>query len=326
MRKISSIPVLVNFTASANAKRSLHPRNRHQGEYDFAALIACSPQLLPFVLTNAYGNRSIDFADANSVRALNRALLHSHYGIAHWELPEGYLCPPIPGRADYVHGLADLLASDHGGVIPSGPAVRVLDIGTGASGIYALIAASEYGWSVVGSDIDATALTSAQAIVQANPGLDSLIELRTQQDRSSIFNGVVRDNEQFALTLCNPPFHASVSEATQASERKRRNLGTAGLSARNFGGQRDELCCRGGEFGFVSRMIDESAAHATRILWFSSLVAKGTNLPALQARLQKLGAGAVRTVAMSQGQKQSRFVAWSFLDAFERAARVRRWN
>ncbi len=299
--------------------RTFHPRNRHQGEYDFAQLMQCSPQLRPFVRANAFGNESIDFADPAAVRALNAALLHSQYGIAQWPLPPGYLCPPIPGRADYVHGLADLLASDQGDVIQSGPAVRLLDIGTGASCIYALIAAREYGWRVVGSDIDATALASAQAIVQSNPGLDELIELRLQRDRQSIFKGVVRDDERFALTLCNPPFHASASEAAQASESKRRNLGAAGPATRNFGGQRDELWCRGGEVGFVGRMIEESASRGARILWFSTLVSKGANLQALQQRMQKLGASAVRIVPMAQGQKQSRFLAWSFLDSAQRA-------
>lgn len=292
-------------------QQPFHPRNRHQGEYDFASLIACSPPLRPFVQANAYGNLSIDFADPAAVRALNAALLRGQYGIEKWDLPPGYLCPPIPGRADYVHGLADLLASDHGGDVPTGPAVRVLDIGTGASAIYALIAAREYGWRVVGSDIDATALASAQAIVHANARLDSLIELRLQRDRQSLFNGLVREDESFALTLCNPPFHASARDAAEASERKRRNLGTAG-AARNFGGQRDELWCKGGELGFVSRMIDESKAHSARILWFTSLVSKAANLAALQQRLQKLGAASARTVAMAQGQKQSRFLAWSF--------------
>src|SRR3546814_1857048 len=35
---------------------------------------------------------------------------------------------PVPGRADYVHLLADLLASHNEGTIPRGAAVKVLDI------------------------------------------------------------------------------------------------------------------------------------------------------------------------------------------------------
>jgi len=109
----------------------LHPRNRHSGRYDFPKLIAACPELGEYVILNPYGKQSIDFANPDAVRVFNRALLRQFYGIQHWDIPAGYLCPPVPGRADYLHGLADLLAADNGGVIPRGAAVRVLDIGTG---------------------------------------------------------------------------------------------------------------------------------------------------------------------------------------------------
>ena len=312
-------------TVSPRDSAAFHPRNRHQGEYDFAALIACSPPMRTFVRPNAHGNLSIDFADSRAVRALNAALLHSQYGIAHWQLPAGYLCPPIPGRADYVHGLADLLAQDHN-QIPIGPSIRALDIGTGASCIYPLIGVREYGWCFVGSDIDANALASARAIVEQNPGLAERIELRPQSTRAHIFNGIVAGDERFELTLCNPPFHASAAEAAQGSERKWRKLGEHAAAAAprlNFGGQRDELWCRGGELAMVSQMIDESALIGSQVLWFTSLISRSAHLPALSQRLQSLGASAVRTVPMAQGQKQSRFLAWSFLDARARSERLR---
>jgi hypothetical protein len=106
----------------------LHPRNRHQGRYDFPRLIEASPELAEFVILNPYGKQSIDFANPEAVRVFNRALLRQLYGLQHWDIPPGYLCPPIPGRADYVHGLADLLASDNSGEIPRGAAIRALDI------------------------------------------------------------------------------------------------------------------------------------------------------------------------------------------------------
>jgi 23S rRNA (adenine1618-N6)-methyltransferase len=87
---------------SSREKASLHPRNRHQGRYDFPALIKTTPELA-FVITNPYGKESIDFASPDAVRVFNRALLKAFYGIQHWDIPADYLCPPVPGRADYVH-------------------------------------------------------------------------------------------------------------------------------------------------------------------------------------------------------------------------------
>jgi 23S rRNA (adenine1618-N6)-methyltransferase len=83
-------------------KASLHPRNRHQGRYDFPALIKTTPELAKFVITNPYGKESIDFASPDAVRVFNRALLKAFYGIEHWDIPADYLCPPVPGRADYI--------------------------------------------------------------------------------------------------------------------------------------------------------------------------------------------------------------------------------
>ena len=314
---------------SAPAKPGLHPRNRHRGRYDFAALIAAHPALARFVAPNVYGDDSIDFADPAAVRALNAALLTLDYGIRGWQLPAPYLCPPIPGRADYVHHLADLLAETHGS-IPLGEAVHVLDIGVGANCIYPLLGHSEYGWSFVGSDVERGALANAQTILDANPEHHAAVELRLQKRRDALFAGIVRPGERFALTLCNPPFHGSAAEARAGSARKWANLGRAEAAGGmrtprlNFGGQDAELFCSGGEVGFLARMIAESAAWPHSALWFTALVAQTAHLPALYRALKQAGVRQQRTVAMAQGQKQSRFIAWSFLSPAERRA-ARSW-
>lgn len=308
--------------ASPSDKGQLHPRNRHQGRYDFPALIKASPELAAFVIINPYGNQSIDFANPAAVKVFNRALLMQFYGIAHWDIPADYLCPPIPGRADYLHYLADLLADDNGGEIPRGRSVRALDVGVGANCIYPLLGNREYGWRFLGADIAPQAIASAQTIVKANPGLGEQIELRLQPDAGHVFKGLLRPDERFELTLCNPPFHASADEATSGSKRKWRNLGKLDpkrkLPVLNFGGQAAELWCPGGEAAFVARLIRESAEHREQVLWFSTLISKSGNLPGVYTTLKNVGVVQSRTVEMSQGQKQSRFVAWTFHTAEQR--------
>ncbi|WP_065760912.1 23S rRNA (adenine(1618)-N(6))-methyltransferase RlmF [Pseudomonas defluvii] len=310
-------------------KPTLHPRNRHQGRYDFPQLIKSSPELGRFLITNPYGKPSIDFADPEAVRVFNRALLKAQYGIQHWDIPADYLCPPIPGRADYLHALADLLADDNAGEIPRGAKIQALDIGVGANCIYPLLGYSDYRWRFVGSDIDTVALASAKAIVQAN-GLGKAIGLRLQSNRKHILLGLLSAEDRFDLTLCNPPFHASRDEATRGSQRKWRALGKADpkrkLPVLNFGGQNNELWCEGGEIRFVSQLVAESAAMGQQVLWFTSLVSKASNLPGIQAALNKAGALEHRVVEMGQGQKQSRLVAWTFKDAAARQQwRQQRW-
>jgi 23S rRNA (adenine1618-N6)-methyltransferase len=299
----------------SDRKSGLHPRNRHQAPYDFNALCQRTPELLPFVFTNEHGTRTLDFADPAAVKALNRALLALHYGISHWDLPPGYLCPPIPGRVDYLHRVADLLA-ESAGQLPTGKNVRVLDIGVGANCIYPLLGAREYGWRFVGSDIDPVSVKAATLLANSN-GLGAQIECRHQSNSKHIFLGIIGQKERFALTLCNPPFHASLAEASKGTERKLRNLGktVTGAPVLNFGGQKAELWCEGGEAAFLASMIGQSKAFASQCLWFSSLVSKKENLPAAKKALAQQGACQVRVIDMAQGNKVSRILAWSFQDA-----------
>jgi len=295
------------------AKPGLHSRNRHARRHDFEQLAAVCPELRAWLRRAPHGGLTVDFADPAAVRALNRALLADAYGIRAWDIPPGYLCPPVPGRADYVHHLADLLAEERAGRIPRGPAVRVLDVGVGASTIYPLIGHRDYGWSFVGSDVDETALASAARILAANRGLAQAVVLRRQRNADAVFAGVVRAGEWFDLTLCNPPFHASARAAAEAAREKWRKLGRGASGAtRNFGGQGAELWCPGGEVGFIRRMVAESAAFAEQVGWFTTLVSSSGSLPAVQRAMRQAGARQVRTVPMAQGQKRTRFVAWSF--------------
>ena len=289
----------------------MHTRNRHQGRYDFANLTASSPELAAFVVTTPRGEPSIDFADPAAVATLNRALLKSFYGVAHWEIPPGYLCPPVPGRADSIHRIAELLRAKDGSY-PRGANVRLLDVGVGANCIYPIIGHAEYGWTFVGCDVDPVALESAQKIVDANPNLKGAIELRLQTSSEKILSGIIRDGEMFQATICNPPFHASLAEAEAASRRKWENLGRRADSGRNFGGQGGELWYPGGEAVFVRRMIEESARFKTGVRWFTALISKEESLPILQSAMRKAGVTDRRTMAMEQGQKKSRLVAWTF--------------
>lgn len=299
----------------ATEKTGLHPRNPHRSAYDFTALIAACPALAPFVAVNAYQNQSIDFANPVAVKLLNQALLASFYDIQHWDIPANYLCPPIPGRADYVHYIADLLASVNDGEIPKGKVIKGLDIGIGANCVYPIIGRKEYGWSFIGSDIDAQAIKSANNIIRANPLLNNAVTCRLQNATTHFFEGILGAKEQVDFTICNPPFHASAEEARAGSNRKVSNLKGEKVenAVLNFGGQSTELWYEGGENTFIYRMIQESVRFAENCFWFTTLVSKKENLQGIYKSLTKVQASEVRTIEMKQGQKNSRLVAWTFL-------------
>ncbi|MDE2430616.1 MAG: 23S rRNA (adenine(1618)-N(6))-methyltransferase RlmF, partial [Burkholderiales bacterium] len=268
---------------------------------------------------------SIDFSDPSAVKALNQALLKDNYGIRDWDMPANHLCPPVPGRADYLHYLADLLKTSNGNKAPKPTHIHVLDIGTGASCIYPLIGASVYRWHFVGTDINAASLSNAQAILDANPQLAAYISLRHQSSADAIFRNIVALNDWFDLCMCNPPFHASPEAAAEGSRRKWENLGKPVLAETampvlNFGGLDAELWCDGGEQTFIMRMIKESAQIPAQCFWFTTLVSKSATLDAIYAGLKQVGVKQQKTITMHQGQKQSRLVAWTFLTPAQQAA------
>ena len=310
-------------------KSGLHPRNKHRERYNFKELIASCPKLAPFVSVNRYNDESVDFSNAEAVLTLNKALLKHFYGIENWAIPPGYLCPPVPGRADYIHHIAGLLGSCNQGKIPTGSRVKCLDVGVGANCIYPIIGHKEYGWSFVGSEIEPVAIQSANRIIEANRFLKDVVELRFQPDATAIFNGIIQKNEQFDITICNPPFHASYEEAQSGTLRKLSNLKGKRITrpTLNFGGRNQELWCDGGEEKFVQRMIAQSRQFSTACFWFSTLVAKQAHLKSIYSELKTAGAFEVKTIEMSHGNKTSRIVAWTWLTSEQQRNWMKtRWN
>ncbi|MDO6678752.1 23S rRNA (adenine(1618)-N(6))-methyltransferase RlmF [Shewanella sp. 4_MG-2023] len=323
--KQTSEPTKVASKGVAHTQvKTLHPRNKHNQGYDFEGLIKKCPKLSHFVRPNPYGNLSIDFSDPEAVKSLNAAILLTDYHIEQWDIPAGFLCPPVPGRVDYLHYIADLLAVN--GKAPKGNKIRALDIGTGANGIYPLLGVKSYGWQFVASDIDPVSIANVAEIISHNPDLASKIDLRQQTNPQAIFSGIIGDNERFDITLCNPPFHRSLAEASQGSAKKNANLAanrakkhsqkpavSSSSAALNFGGQKAELWCEGGEQQFLTNMIKESQQFGQQCLWFSSLVSKSENLKPCYQLLKQLHADSVQTIDMKQGNKITRVLAWSYL-------------
>lgn len=247
----------------------MHPNNIHSDSYDFKALTESNPQLSRFVFQNKYGTHTIDFANPEAVLQLNKALLKFHYEVENWDIPQHYLCPPIPGRANYIHHLKELLSEEN----ITGK-IKGIDIGVGANAIYPILASRIYDWEMLGTDIEKTSVEIARANIEANQNLSSSIEIRHQEDRGGIFKGMIKENEYYHFSMCNPPFHASEEEATKTASRKLKNLGMEKDSKLNFGGQANELWCNGGEALFIKRMIKESALFKTQVGYFTSLVSK----------------------------------------------------
>jgi 23S rRNA (adenine1618-N6)-methyltransferase len=282
-------------------EKNLHPKNKFNKGYNFDALIANHPTLKKYVSTNEFGVITIDFSNPEAVKELNKALLFSYETLAVWDFPDENLCPPIPGRLDYIHYLADLISSEE--------EVTILDIGTGATCIYPLLGVAEYNWNFVATDIDLDSLDTAQDIIVDN-NLDGNIKLRQQLDEQQILKGILEENDSFSAVMCNPPFYKSSEEAQGANKRKNRNLGNNAV--RNFSGNNNELWYIGGEKAFLHNYLYESSLYPNKSKWYTSLVSKKENVQSLEKSSKKLGAKEFKIISMSQGNKITRIACWRF--------------
>lgn len=301
---------------AANQMGTTHPRNKYQGRYDWSELQRIRPELGQWIIQHEKAGETLKFSEPGAVIELNKALIQQYYGIQHWDLAEGYLCPPIPGRADYIHHVADLLAE--GMSVPTGPTIKCLDVGIGASAIYPIIGHSEYQWSWIGSDIDEKAMRSSGSILEKNE-LSNAIRLRLQDRKDLIFYGVIRKNDLFDAVVCNPPFHSSMKEALAGTQRKVMNLSGTRDIKQNFEGKEHELVTPGGEKQFIHRFMQESRRYYRQVLWFTVLVSKEDHLRYLTAKLKSMNPIEMRTIEMSQGNKKTRILAWTYQTVQERS-------
>ncbi|WP_299228966.1 23S rRNA (adenine(1618)-N(6))-methyltransferase RlmF [uncultured Psychroserpens sp.] len=295
----------------------MHKHNKHSEGYNFEALITKKPALEAYVFQNSFGNLTINFADPKAVKLLNTALLKHYYGIKYWQFSDEHLCPPIPGRVEYIHLLNDLLQSS--GLKNN---LTILDIGTGATCIYPLLGNAEYNWHFIASETDSSAFKTAQVIIEKN-NLNKVISLKHQDNPLHVLTGIIKSSDAIAASMCNPPFYKNEEEAMQSTKRKLKGLGLSTYKVvRNFSGTAQELWYPGGEKAFLHNYLYQSSLFKTNCFWYTSLVSKKEHIKSMRKSLNKLGATNIKVLEMALGNKISRVVAWTFLTDKEQ----RTWN
>ena len=268
--------------------------------------------------------------------ALSRAILDKYFQLNLKSLPEGYLCPPIPNRLNYVLWMKQLLQESSSTEYFTKPRTifrRGVDLGTGASCIYPLLLSTNtftdrQEWKILGTDIDEKAIESAKENIAAN-GLETVIKvvkvlptpvgggsrnlIRNEEDDivTTPVNTAMMEDSQFCnqidFFLTNPPFYSSDNEATNVrsgDDRERTSMTS------------NESVYPGGEIGFAIDMIYDSYRHQKKCTWFSLMLSKKSSLRFLQKEVEKLlelGRGSIRIAEFTQGQMVRWGLAWTFL-------------
>ncbi|KAI6035112.1 S-adenosyl-L-methionine dependent methyltransferase [Pisolithus orientalis] len=280
----------------------MHPRNIYAASPDFVALARSYPPLRPYVFLTHTGP-SIDFKNPIAQRRLTEALLRIDFDIS-LSLPENRLCPPVIytahpyQRLNYVLWIQDIIRE----TAPDVAVVRGIDIGTGASTVYPLLACRlEPTWQFVATDVDKDSLTSAREndrviITETSPSKPLLFPL--EKDTTV--------NARYEFTMCNPPFYSSTEEMAQSAETK--EFGPNAVCT----GAEVEMITPGGEVAFVSRIIMESLRHKARCRWYTSMLGKMISLHEIVSLLRNNLVDNYAITEFVQGQTRRWAIAWSF--------------
>ncbi len=290
----------------------MHAQNPYSDRYDLKRFATHHPQLQNHIVLNPSGEETIDFSNSSAVYELNKAMLLADFKLEKYELPMGYLIPPVPGRLEYLLHLQEFLSEKFN--IDKNTKLRGLDIGTGANGIYCILGLQHFNWTMVGTECDPKSVQIAKANMQHTKALKNKNEIRHQDNKSFLFKNMIHSNEHFDFSVCNPPFHTSKEDAFRGSQRKLNNLGREFDKTEvtlNFEGQANELWCNGGEALFIKRLLKESVLYKTQVNVFSTLVSKSASLSPIKKQLIKAKAN-FEVLPMDLGNKKSRILLWWF--------------
>jgi 23S rRNA A1618 N6-methylase RlmF len=259
--------------------------------YDFGALAALSPALRAHMRP---GTDSIDFSRPGATLALSVAILRHRHNLS-LTVPPGHLVPTVPARHQYLawaHGLLSPEARSGGQTL--------LDIGTGPSAIYSLLACRTLpsSWRVVATDVDPDAVSFAHKNVADN-GLTARVSVLLRRETDPLIPGApyFPPDCPLRLTVCNPPWY----DLDKVPD------------VRPPPGTPAQLETAGGERQFLSKLALES--RGTPDIWFTSLVGIKADLPKIVGDLRgpRVRAVQVVTTELSPGGRTTRWaVAWRF--------------
>ncbi len=236
-------------------------------------------------------------------------------------LDRTYLCPRLGNRMAYiiwVHALLERpnLQSESRGV------VRGLDVGTGASCVYPLIATSLYeNWHMLGTDLSKDSIQHARKQLDRNPRLAERVVIKQCERKSDGFFFFTNSTEgsdenddwkDLDFVVCNPPFYESPEELTEARQQKQGEASTE-LQARDH-----ELYTDGGEYEFVKSLIDQSFTHykqqqnhLRRSCWYTAMINKKSNLSYLIKHIKLVHTASAANYVVHDLDTGSRTQRWT---------------
>ncbi|XKL67409.1 hypothetical protein PGB90_002900 [Kerria lacca] len=283
----------------------MHPRNIYKVPPNFTEVAHYYPEFQKYVLEKPNGKLTFDFKNADGLRCLTKILLKKDFKLD-VTIPEDTLIPALPLRLNYILWLEDLLDW----TLERKTEIKGIDIGTGATCIYPLLAARKNGWKMLGSEINESNKKMAEENVKKN-SLEHLITI-VAVSSSTFLDGIVTENENIDFCMCNPPFFNS---SNLEEDKKRYRKGQHQKIKNCTSGKMDEILSNGGETEFVKRIIQDSLKLRDKIRIYTSMVGHKSSVQPLLQELKRCGVTSVSQTEFCQGRTVRWAVAWTFTNS-----------
>ena len=274
---------------------------------DFLTLTKEFPELKKYILKQNEDNEEefqFDWSNNELSLLMDKSILNYYFDIKYYDIPKGFLIPPIPSRINYINLINSIIAK----LIKDIDIKNIIgiDIGTGANIIYPILGYSIYKWKFICTEINKEAYNNAKLILQKN-NLENNINIIKQNNKDNIFISILNRENKYIFSMCNPPYYNYENEI-KLEDKKRDN-------EYNF----DEIYYKNGEYGFFQRYFEESICYKNNVFLYTILIGKKINAENIYDKLSSYN-DIIKIYNMQKiltGNNVRYIIYWSFFNNYK---------
>ena len=274
---------------------------------DFLTLIKEFPELKKYILKQNEDNEEefqFDWSNNELSLLMDKSILNYYFNIKYYDIPKGFLIPPIPSRINYINLINSIITK----LINDMDIKNIIgiDIGTGANIIYPILGYSIYKWKFICTEINKEAYNNAKLILQKN-NLENNINIIKQNNKDNIFISILNRENKYIFSMCNPPYYNYENEI-KLEDKKRDN-------EYNF----DEIYYKNGEYGFFQRYFEESICYKNNVFLYTILIGKKINAENIYDKLSSYN-DIIKIYNMQKiltGNNVRYIIYWSFFNNYK---------
>ena len=274
---------------------------------DFLTLIKEFPELKKYKLKQNEDNEDefqFDWSNNELSLLMDKSILNYYFNIKYYDIPKGFLIPPIPSRINYINLINSIITKLINDIDIKN--IIGIDIGTGANIIYPILGYSIYKWKFICTEINKEAYNNAKLILQKN-NLENNINIIKQNNKDNIFISILNRENKYIFSMCNPPYYNYENEI-KLEDKKRDN-------EYNF----DEIYYKNGEYGFFQRYFEESICYKNNVFLYTILIGKKINAENIYDKLSSYS-DIIKIYNMQKiltGNNVRYIIYWSFFNNYK---------